>query len=63
MWTFVLQCRPNADHFEQKGPHVDLCHKMWTYLVTLIVSRTLYQQLGPVTRLTIILFLRNIGKD
>ena len=35
MWTFVLQCGPNADHFEQKGPHVDLCRKMWTYLATL----------------------------
>ena len=36
MWTFVLQCGPNADHFEQKGPHVDLCRKMWTYLATVV---------------------------
>ena len=35
MWTFVLECRPNVDLFEQKGPHVDLWRKMWTYLATL----------------------------
>ena len=59
MWTFVLKCRPNVDLFEQKGPHVDLWRKMWTYLATLhnkriiICKEKIYGFDYEITRLSI----------